>query len=510
MLPRTTRPARPAPREELQLPSGAKIVVRAFRFEGNERFPDETLAAAVAGMRNRPIGFAELRAAAAAVAQVYRDAGWVVRTDLPPQDVTEGIVTIRVVEARFGGARFEGLAPARVDPDRVLGYFGARQRIGEPLNEHRLARAVLIANDVPGVRVSGALREGREDAQTDFVLTGVDGPPLAGNVDLDTGGSRATGAERVNLGLGWSSPTGSGDLLHAMAVRSAGSTYWRTAYTLPLGRDGWRLGASASGMAYRVIAPELRALGSQGRSETLGADLSYPWLRTERANVYLTLNLDRKRFLNEANGAVQSQYEVASASAGLSMNRLDEIGRGGVTSGNLTFTRGRTSRGAADPGTNPRLAETYAKWRFALGRQQSLADGLSLHATLAGQRTGRDLDSSESFQLGGLSGVRAFPSGEGIGSAGWLSTLELRWQTSATLTAAVFGDAGRVRNFSGGPSYGLEGVGVSLVWNPGGGLTGKAVLARRLSANPNPTSAGNDQDGSRVTNRLWLSGNYAF
>ncbi|MEN9314588.1 MAG: hypothetical protein RIS35_981 [Pseudomonadota bacterium] len=509
-LPPPTPPRPRAAPEELRLPAGARIVVRAFRFEGNQRFSDETLAAAVSGALNRPLGFAELKAAAAAVAAVYRDAGWVVRVDLPPQDVTEGIVTLRIVEARFGGVRFDGTPPGRVDPERVTAYFGARQRIGEPLNEHRLARALLLANDLPGVRVTGAMQEGRQDGETDFVLSGSEVPPLSGSVDVDSSGARATGANRVNLALGWSSPTRRGDLLQGLAVRSDGSSYWRTAYSLPLGNDGWRLGVSASGLDYRVTAPELRALGSEGRSDTLGADLTYPWLRTERANAYLTLNADRKRFLNEANGAIQSHYGVSSASIGLSANRLDALGRGGITSGQLIHTRGRTAREASDPGTNPRLSESYAKWRFMLARQQSLAHGLSLHANLTGQHARQDLDSSESLQLGGPGGVRAFPSGEGVGSAGWISSVEVRWQPVGSLTAGVFADTGRVRNFSGGPAYGLSGVGLSVAWQAGNGVSGRAVLARRLSDNPNPTSTGNDQDGSLVLNRLWLSGSFAF
>lgn len=509
-LPPPVKPRRPAPPEELTLPGEALLEVREFRFEGNSLFDDDTLARAVAGYRDRPVGFRDLRAAAAAVAQVYRDAGWVVRTYLPPQDVSEGIVTIRVVEARFGGTRFEAPLPARVDPRRIEGFFGARQRIGEPLNEHRIGRALLLANDLPGARVTGALQEGRADGETDFVLTGVDGPAVTGSVDLDTGGSRATGAERATVALGWNSPTRIGDLAQGLFVRSGGSSYWRSAYSMPVGGDGWRVGVSASGMEYRVTTPELRALGSRGQSETLGIDLTYPWIRSEQTNLYLTLNADRKRLLNVANGAVQSDYGVASASAGLAMNRLDALGRGGVTTASLTFTGGRTARAASDPGTNPRLDEAFAKWRFALGRQQSLGEGLSLHASLSGQHASRALDSSEGFQLGGPSGVRAFPTGEGAGSAGWLSTLEVRWQALAGLTSSVFADSGRIRNFPNGPSYGLSGMGLSLSWQAGGGLTGKAAFARRLSANPNPTSAGTDQDGSLTVNRLWLSASYAF
>ena len=37
------------------------------------------------------------------------------------------------------------------------------------------------------------------------------------------------------------------------------------------------------------------------------------------------------------------------------------------------------------------------------------------------------------------------------------------------------------------------------------GINLKALVATRLGQNPNPTSTGQDQDGSLITNRFWFS-----
>jgi hypothetical protein len=42
------------------------------------------------------------------------------------------------------------------------------------------------------------------------------------------------------------------------------------------------------------------------------------------------------------------------------------------------------------------------------------------------------------------------------------------------------------------------------------GLNFKATLARRIGDNPNPTPAGDDQDGSLVKNRIWLQVSMPF
>jgi hypothetical protein len=42
------------------------------------------------------------------------------------------------------------------------------------------------------------------------------------------------------------------------------------------------------------------------------------------------------------------------------------------------------------------------------------------------------------------------------------------------------------------------------------GFNLKVMVARRLGSNPNPTSTGQDQDGSLVLNRFWLSASVPF
>ena len=51
----------------------------------------------------------------------------------------------------------------------------------------------------------------------------------------------------------------------------------------------------------------------------------------------------------------------------------------------------------------------------------------------------------------------------------------------------------------------LQGVGLGYGFVSAQGISLKAILARRLGQNPNPTATGQDQDGSLVTNRFWLS-----
>jgi len=83
-----------------------RIRIRRINFEGNQHYSSAELEPLAASFLNRPISLAELEDAAALVAQYYRTKGWLARVLVPPQQVNQGQVTLKVVEARMGHTRF--------------------------------------------------------------------------------------------------------------------------------------------------------------------------------------------------------------------------------------------------------------------------------------------------------------------------------------------------------------------------------------------------------------------
>jgi hemolysin activation/secretion protein len=510
-LPRQLAPEKAPLPPAMESVPGISLNVKSFRFVGNTLLSTSQLELVIVSWLNRPLGFGDLQEAAAAVANSYREAGWVVRAYLPKQEIADDVVTIQIVEAVFAGAFLEGSSPTRVRLDDVIQRIEALQPKGQLLNANALDRAVLLSDDLPGVSVSGALRPGQNPDSTEIALTVIDKPLISGESTLDNTGSRATGLLRGTQSLSLNSPSGRGDLFNALVSATDGSRYGRLAYSLPVGAQGLRVGTSVSRMLYRVITPEFSSLNSHGNFTTAGFDLTYPLVRARMRNLYLNYGYDRKRYYNEASLAVQSDYRVDVSSLGLSGNTYDNFGGGGANTASLTWFSGMLNQGVLDSGENSKLAGSFSKWRYSASRQQVLTDSLSLYASYSGQHATRNLDSSEKFYLGGASGVRAFPSSEGSGSAGQLATVEMRVRLPNNLAFTVFHDRGRVVNFDSTPSYSLAGSGVSFAWKSDFGMNVKFTVARRDKANPNPiTSTGRDQDGSLVTNRYWLVVNQVF
>lgn len=504
-LPQAAEPIKPAASTALNAASTATFEVKAFRFIGNILLTSSQLENAVAAYAGRTLSFTELQAATIAVTKIYRDAGWLVRAFLPEQDVTNGIVTIQVEEAVFGTTRLEGSEPLRLKPNTVLGVFETRQKQDQPLNTNALDRALLLADDLPGVAVAGVLQAGQAPGQTDLVLKISDETLLLLEAGSDNTGSRATGEVRATFTASLRSPLRIGDLFTANVIKSQGSEYLRVGYTLPVASDGLRAGVNASTLRYRVISPEFKALSPNGRSDSLGLEASYPLVRSRQGNVYLQANFDQKDYLNESNQVLQSAYRVNAFTLGATANLFDTLGGGGANSASLSYVSGQVDQGTLNPSENTAVGGAFDKWRANLSRQQVLNDQLTLFSSLALQRGTKELDSSEKFYLGGSSGVRAYPSGEGSGVSGQVATLELRARLTPSFNITAFYDWGAVHSLGARAGYQLAGAGVSVGWVPSWGGSVRATFARRIGNNPNPTTTGRDQDGSLDIGRWWLT-----
>lgn len=521
-LPAESKPLTALPPEYKPAP-GLTVTVKQFRFAGNTLLTAGQLAPVVESFLNRPLDFAGLQQAAAAVGEAYRAAGWLVRVYLPRQEIQDGIVTLQVVEGIFGKLRIEDPRPSRLSSERAAATIASAQPAGQPLNAAALDRAMLLLDDLPGIAVSGNLAPGSGQAETDLILKLADEPLLNGEAGLDNTGARATGAERLTVNAFLNSPLKIGDQLVANLIHSQGSDYGRLAYFLPVGHDGLRVGINASRMDYDVVAPEFKAANINGDSISYGIDAQYPLIRSRTHNLYLSAAYDAKDFDNRANGATTTNYGLRNVTIGLIGNLFDKWGGGGANMASLNLTAGDldldgSPNKAADAATT-RSRGSFTKLRYALSRQQALTPYVSLYALLTGQFASKNLDSAEKFYLGGSASVRAYPTNEGGGSEGTLLNLELRWRALPNLVVAGFYDWGSVtanknNNYAGAPAlnrYELDGIGVSAAWTGPLGLTLKGVYAHRLGDNPNRNiTTGKDQDGSLDKDRLWLTASLPF
>jgi hemolysin activation/secretion protein len=515
----TLPPAAPKPQAvsptELKPSAGMTVRVRSFRFAGNQLLSNEQLALAVAEWAGRELGFDGLQRAADAVAAAYREAGWIVRVYLPEQDVSAGVITLQVVEARFAGVRLQGAPSQRVMTSEIQAWFNTQQATGLPLNANALDRALLLADDLPGVSVAGTLAPGAADGETALVLQTTDEPFIYGDMGLDNTGARSTGSNRLSVNLNINSPGNRGELVSLNALHTQGSDYGRVAMTVPNGHNGLRLGVSASSMRYKVIdGPSYNTAAQiQGGSSSMGLDWSYPLVRARMHNLYASGGLEHKHF-ETRDTQVRSDYASDSLRLGLSGNRFDDWGGGGANSGSVQMVWGRLTDMQAHNLLDS-IQRPYHKLSYSLSRQQTVNADHSLLVSLQGQHATQVLDSSEKFYIGGAQTVRAYPTSELGGERGQTLSAEWRWRLAPTWVLSAFADLGRVVSLPATSSDAkntllLRGQGLSLSWQAPKGISTKLTWSRRSGTNPQPTQTGTDGDGSLKLDRFWFTASLPF
>lgn len=527
---RQEAPAPQAPQSALERPPVPKpaattVVLKSVQFRGNTLVADAVLQRALAPWIGPELDFAGVQSITQKVASVYEGAGRLAMVSLGRQDITDGVVTIDILEARFAGARITGEPFQRVRPERLLSIVDAHLRKGDLLDLRAMNRALLIMDDLPGVAVTGSLAAGAGTAETELLLEVADENPKSAMMQLDNTGGRAVGEERILAQFGVVSPLGIGDQAQLTAMTTRASRYARAAYGWPLTASGLRAQAWVTGVEYRVISPELKALSAHGQLASAGAAMTWPFIRGREFNLNGRAAVEEKRMENFASGSLSSDYSSRNLQLELSANAFDRFAGGGANAAALALTTGRIdltgSPNQAADAQSARTAGGFNKWTLQLSRQQVLTGDLTFFAAASVQHSDRNLDSGELLTLGGPAGVRAYPSNEARGSSGSVINLELRQRVSDRLSLVGFYDRGVIRTYSqmlspSGQSllgdspnrYSLEGVGGSVNWVSPVGLQFQLTLARPLGRHPSPSLSGTNQDGSRPGTRLWISATY--
>jgi len=505
--------------EQKEVEQAAKelITLKSINFQGVTILGDMELKGIVEPFINTPMTYEQMLEIGMVVESYYRQNNYLARSILPPQDLTDGVLTVDVIESVFSKVEIEQeLADLPNTQQHVEAIIEAQQRTGEPLNTKSLDRALALANEIPGMSAQGSLRQGRDPGETELLLKLYQGRTRQAELLLDNGGSRSTGALRFMTTLNWFNPNDLADLVNVVAVHTKGSDYARLAYSLPVGTDGWRMGVNVSAMSYEVIVGDQGVVGAVGRAITKGMEWVYPLVRSDERSSTVTLAADNKKFENtSAYGQLISDYQSTVLSAQLSGFQRDLNPGGGTGTYSIQLSQGDINlNGSPNKTTDENSTKTggiFSKVKLSSSWLQPITPQTAAFVSYTGQFADKNLDSSEKMQLGGMNGVRAYPTGEASGSDAQLVQVELRHNLESGINIAAFYDWGQVwLQHNPGPAdlhnhYSLKGFGASISYTNEDGVNFKATWARRQGNNPNPNPVtGADQDGTRDRNRYWL------
>jgi hemolysin activation/secretion protein len=426
-------PAMPIPQQQAALvpvAAGTRFAVTALQVTGESHYSGSELIAVAGFQPGQHFTLYDLQVMAAKITNYYNQHGYfLARAYLPQQDITNGIVTIAVLEGRYGQI---GLRNQTNVSDVVLVRILDGINSGDTVESAPLERRLLIISDLPGVSVNATLAPGAAVGSADLVVGVKQGPRIDGDIEADNWGNPYTGAYRVGGTINWNEPFGLGDVLSLRTMESTtgGMDYLRVSYQAQVG-DG-TVGAALTGFKYR-LGKQFTSLDANGTEGIVSVYGSYPLIRSYNNSLYLLADFD-ERFFQDNEGAVGSSITKRASvlTPGIIGNVYDNFGGGGWTNysayasfGNLDI---QTATAREQDALTARTNGNYAKFSASISRLQNVMGPLSLYMSARGQVGTKNLDISEKMELGGANGVRAFPEGEAYGDDGYIATLEPRLQ----------------------------------------------------------------------------------
>ena len=207
----------------------------------------------------KTISLTDLQQIADNITKQYREDGYIIsKTIIPAQKISNGIVTLRVIEGYVANVNVAGSPRGARD---LLQAYGDKLKAQRPLNINKMERYVLLANDIPGTEVKAVLSPAQNNPDltattgaTDITLIG-DQHSASGYLTFDNRGTRFLGPNQYSGGISLNSLLRSGDQTTFQGLVTADPKllqYFRLSHQTPLGTSGLMLNVAGS---LRFISP---------------------------------------------------------------------------------------------------------------------------------------------------------------------------------------------------------------------------------------------------------------
>lgn len=486
-----------------------RVLVTRYEVQGNTLLPSALLNQHLEAFTGS-VSLERLRAAAAAVQDLYRLAGYGgVVAFLPEQELKDGLVVVRVVEGKL--IRVEVSDNKRYSTNNILASLPSLVAGATP-NVRRIDAEIQIANESPAKTLQVLLQPGSKPGEVVAAVSVVEQPVQRFTARLDNTGGKQIG--RWRAALGWQHAN-LWDRDHVFAtelqtapqdtstVKVLSGSYRAPLYGQALAIDAFAAWSDVDAGKVDTAAGDL---SFSGKGSVFGLRLSAYLQRNGNVDQRAILGLESREYKNSCTIAGLPQGACGSAGASVSVQPLS-----------LTYTAQAVSeaRWGLSVGLHSNLAaggshgaqadfdavRSGAQRRYTLLRgsaQLSLpvAETMAFTTRLNWQAAGKALVPGELFGAGGAQSVRGYEERAVSGDSGAALSLELQggnlaqgstFAKGAGLHLLGFVDAGLVSNRAGSSCQAgktrcqLAGAGLGLrgQWQ---GLTLRLDVANALQA----------------------------
>lgn len=422
LAPRVTTPSIEEEEEPAPSSRGPKLLIKEIKLEGTDSFPAEDFSPILKKYTDREISIDDLKIISSAIEREYLRRGLIAGCFAPPQDIEDGIVTLRVVEAKFGTLKINQHGRF-FDPERIRYYWTLKP--GDVLRYDKMSKDSQMMNKNPDRTVSLTLHAGEKPGTTDVLMDVKTRFPVHIFGSFDREGAVTTGRIRTGLGVRHN------NFLMVDDTFMFGSSF---------GKD------FSSIYMYHVVP--ITPFGTSvmyGYSDSRSApkkEYERYVIKSETQNysVYVKQDVYKKdEYMGEVSLGLDANDKTSRSLAGtgtLSRDRLRLLRMkstlihrfpGAITSITPELSQGFNWLGARRKNSfsSRQTTNTFTKFNFNIRHRRALPMDLQATFNLKSQWAGEKLPSQEQLGIGGIDSVRGYPSQDYMADDGVVTNFEL-------------------------------------------------------------------------------------
>ena len=262
------------------------IIVEQFNVVGSTVFTSAELAEATAPFTGRPINFSELLQARSEIIKLYVDNGYTTSIAFVPpgQEITNGTVTIQVVEG--------SLEAIQVTGNKRLNASYVRDRIAlatkQPLNVTKVLEALQLLQLDPLIQtISAELSAGPRPGVSLLDVKISEARSLRPRIILDNQRSPSVGSFQRQLQLNEANLSGYGDAISLAYANTDGINEINFSYTFPINPRNGTIAVNFSQIFSNVVEAPFDDLALEGTSRDVNLTYRQPIIRTPRQELAL-------------------------------------------------------------------------------------------------------------------------------------------------------------------------------------------------------------------------------
>ena len=464
-MPQLALPPPVEPVAPLQLPDGplltGQIFLQEVLFSPSQLLSDKQLGDVVQPYIGRDVGSDELNALLRDIQALYLSLGVQSAVPVvPPQDLQTGVIKVILVEGTLGQVKFTG--SHKPDPAWLAAWFDFKS--GEVIRPEPLARRLDLFNASSDYMAEGQYVAGQSFGTSDLEVTV---PESASTQywamgELPGVGSGRTLGNSLIVGFRHYPVSSVGGRIDGMAIQGPTAKTVSLSGGLPLGQQGWRLGANASVSRSRTVLPSTDPTKSdltiEGSSNVLSLELIRHLYFIPGQMWKLSGGVSQVHSNSQAAGATLTDRAVQRVTLAAS---TDWVVDPASAAERATF-RG-TLNSAKGPANSFAYAEVFGSLAYRLAGSQGPMLRANGQARFMDSRTP---DVSDVWLAGGSATVRGFDLGAISGRSGQALQVavyqSLPWNSVDSPEAFVFADQGRAVKDAIAYNAGSAGVGVQF------------------------------------------------